>query len=261
VHVDKGYSCRTSTVAVVCWLWAGAFSGILAGSGLVEAIVWVGWKLNLNGAWFTLTVFISSALFATSVGTGLGTIVGFTAVMYPAGIVLGANPAALLGAIFSGAAFGDNLAPISDTTIVSAATQETDVGGVVRSRLKYVLIASAISAVLFVIFGGGQFMMMEYKSESPMGQFTGSGAYTLDETGGIQAFWIDSMRDMGKGKGMREGDVMTMNWESKMGKGTHVTTKVSDDKLAGTSKWEMPDGMVMEGKTEMTRVKEMTEKN
>jgi len=33
---------RTSTVAVVCWLWAGAFSGILAGSGLVEAIVWVG---------------------------------------------------------------------------------------------------------------------------------------------------------------------------------------------------------------------------
>jgi len=146
---------RTSTVAVVCWLWAGAFSGILAGSGLVEAIVWVGWKLNLNGAWFTLTVFISSALFATSVGTGLGTIVGFTAVMYPAGIVLGANPAALLGAIFSGAAFGDNLAPISDTTIVSAATQETDVGGVVLSRLKYVLIASAISAVLFVIFGGG----------------------------------------------------------------------------------------------------------
>ena len=114
---------RTSTVAVVCWLWAGAFSGILAGSGLVEAIVWVGWKLSLNGAWFTLAVFVSSALFATSVGTGLGTIVGFTAVMYPAGIVLGANPAALLGAIFSGAAFGDNLAPISDTTIVSAATE------------------------------------------------------------------------------------------------------------------------------------------
>lgn len=146
---------RIATVAVVCWLWAGAFSGILANSGLVEAIVWVGWKLNLTGAGFTLAVFISSALFATSVGTGLGTIVGFTAVMYPAGIVLGANPAALMGAIFSGGAFGDNLAPISDTTIVSAATQETDVGGVVRSRLKYVLIAAAISSVLFLIFGGG----------------------------------------------------------------------------------------------------------
>lgn len=147
---------RVATVAVVCWLWAGAFSGMLADSGLVEAIVWVGWKLNLTGAWFTLAVFVSSALFATAVGTGLGTIVGFTAVMYPAGIVLAASPAALMGAIFSGAAFGDNLAPISDTTIVSAATQETDVGGVVRSRLKYVLIAAGISGCLFLIYGGGQ---------------------------------------------------------------------------------------------------------
>ncbi|MFQ5627967.1 MAG: Na+/H+ antiporter NhaC family protein [bacterium] len=145
---------RIATVAIVCWLWAGAFSGILANSGLVEAMVWIGYKLNLTGAGFTLVVFISSALFAVSVGTGLGTIVGFTAVMYPAGIVLGANPAALMGAIFSGAALGDNLAPISDTTIVSAATQETDVGGVVRSRLKYALIASGIAALLFLIFGG-----------------------------------------------------------------------------------------------------------
>ncbi len=147
---------RVATVAVVCWLWAGAFSGILANSGLVEAMVWIGWKLHLTGSFFTLAVFISAALFATSVGTGLGTIVGFTAVLYPAGIVLGGDPAALMGAIFSGAALGDNLAPISDTTIISAATQETDVGGVVRSRLKYVLIAAGISSLLFLVFGGSQ---------------------------------------------------------------------------------------------------------
>jgi Na+/H+ antiporter NhaC len=156
---------RIATVAVVCWLWAGAFSGILASSGLVEAMVWIGYKLNLTGAGFTLVVFISSALFAVSVGTGLGTIVGFTAVMYPAGIVLGANPAALMGAIFSGAALGDNLAPISDTTIVSAATQETDVGGVVRSRLKYVLIAAGISALLFLIFGSTGSMLPKQQAE------------------------------------------------------------------------------------------------
>lgn len=146
---------RSAMVAIVCWLWAGAFSGILGGSGLVEAIIWLGWKLHLTGAAFTVGVFLSAALFAVSVGTGLGTVVGFTAVMYPAGIVLGAHPGALMGAIFSGAALGDNLAPISDTTIVSASTQETDVGGVVRSRLKYVLIAAAISVVLFLVFGGG----------------------------------------------------------------------------------------------------------
>ncbi|MFQ5636573.1 MAG: Na+/H+ antiporter NhaC family protein [bacterium] len=167
---------RTATVAVVCWLWAGAFSGMLADSGLVEAIVWIGWKLNLTGAWFTVAVFISSALFATAVGTGLGTIVGFTAVMYPAGIVLGASPAALMGAIFSGAAFGDNLAPISDTTIVSAATQETDVGGVVRSRLKYVLFTAALSALLFLVFGGGASSIAKSQAEKLL-------AETADPTG------------------------------------------------------------------------------
>ncbi len=156
---------RTAAVAVVCWLWAGAFSGMLADSGLVEAIVWLGWKTHLTGAGFTLAVFVSAALFATAVGTGLGTIVGFTAVMYPAGLVLGAHPGALLGAIFSGAAFGDNLAPISDTTIVSAATQETDVGGVVRSRLKYVLMASGVAALLFLVFGGGQAALAANEAE------------------------------------------------------------------------------------------------
>jgi len=147
---------RTAAVAIVAWLWAAMFSSILRESGLVEAIVWVGANLQLTGAAFTVLTFVSAALFAVTVGTGVGTTIGFTGVIYPAGIVLGANPAALLGAILSGAALGDNLAPISDTTIVSAATQETDVAGVVRSRLKYVLIAAAISCVLFAVVGGSR---------------------------------------------------------------------------------------------------------
>lgn len=161
---------RIATVAVVCWLWAGAFSGILANSRLVEAIVWLGWKLGLTGAPFTVAVFVAAALFATAVGTGLGTVVGFTAVMYPAGIVLGSHPAALMGAILSGAAFGDNLAPISDTTIVSAATQETDVGGVVRSRLKYVLIAATGSVLLYAAFGGGGSVMSAAETDGLLAQ-------------------------------------------------------------------------------------------
>ncbi|MEA3365433.1 MAG: Na+/H+ antiporter NhaC family protein, partial [Candidatus Hydrogenedentes bacterium] len=145
---------RTAAVAIVCRLWAGAFSGILADAQLVEGIVWIGWKLGLAGRAFTVAVFICAGLFAVSLGTGLGRVLGFTAVMYPAGVVLGANPAAVMGAIISGAAFGDNLAPVSDTAIVLAATQETDVGGVVRSRLKYVLIAAALSVILFFVFEG-----------------------------------------------------------------------------------------------------------
>src|SRR5690606_35305806 len=70
-----------------------------------------------------------------------------------AGVVLGAHPALLLGAIYSGARFGDNIAPISDTTIASVTTQGTELGDVVRSRLKYAVAAAAVSIVLYAVVG------------------------------------------------------------------------------------------------------------
>lgn len=146
---------RVVVVAVICWLWAGAFGGLLRESGLVNGIIWLAAELQVTGRIFTLVVFLGAGLFAVSVGTGMGTIIGFTAVMYPAGVALGAEPAVLMGAILSGAAFGDNLAPVSDTTIVSAVTQEADIGGVVRSRLRYALSAGGVAALLFLIMGGG----------------------------------------------------------------------------------------------------------
>ena len=62
----------------------------------------------------------------------------------------------MLGAaILSGAAFGDNLAPISDTTIVSAYTQGAEMKDVVRSRAPLSLTAAAIAGAIFLLFGGG----------------------------------------------------------------------------------------------------------
>src|SRR5699024_7606904 len=73
----------------------------------------------------------------------------------------GSNPTVLAGAILSGAALGDNLAPVSDTTIIAATSQEynnkqgaAEIGGTVSTRLPYVLIASSLATILFFIFGG-----------------------------------------------------------------------------------------------------------
>jgi Na+/H+ antiporter NhaC len=57
--------------------------------------------------------------------------------------------------ILGGAAFGDNLAPVSDTTIVSAFTQEADMRDVVKSRAPLALAAAAICVVILAITGGG----------------------------------------------------------------------------------------------------------
>ncbi|TFB22788.1 Na+/H+ antiporter NhaC family protein [Filobacillus milosensis] len=142
-------------VAIIAWFWAGMFATLLQAGGLVDGLIWFGFVTGFEGGLFVGLTFILASLFSSAVGTGYGTVAAFGILMYPAGVVLGADPVILLAAILSGAVFGDNLAPVSDTTIVSATTQEADVPGVVRSRFKYSIAAAIPALILFVIFGGG----------------------------------------------------------------------------------------------------------
>ena len=152
--IFDGMTQSVGVVAIIAWFWAGMFASVLQAGGLVEGLVWLGAATGVQGALFTTSAFILAAVFASAVGTGYGTTVAFCTLMYPAGVIMGGDPVVLFAAILSGAAFGDNLAPVSDTTIVSAVTQETDVPGVVRSRFKYAIAAAIPSLILFTILGG-----------------------------------------------------------------------------------------------------------
>lgn len=151
--VIEGMASKEAIIPVVCWIFAGVFSRILRMSGLADGVAGVAANLGVDSTVFVVITFIASAVFATASGTGFGTIAAGMGVLYLAGIALGANPGLIAGAIISGAAFGDNLAPVSDTTICSATSQEVDVPGVVRSRLKYALAAGIITIICIIIFG------------------------------------------------------------------------------------------------------------
>ena len=152
-EIFTGMANRIGVVTIVCWLWAGMFAQVLRAGGLVDGLVWLGIQSGVGSGMFTGLTFLLAALFSTAVGTGYGTTVAFCTLMFPTGVVLGADPVILFGAILSGAAFGDNLAPVSDTTIVSATTQETDIPGVVRNRFKYAITAAIPALILFLILG------------------------------------------------------------------------------------------------------------
>jgi Na+/H+ antiporter NhaC len=91
-----------------------------------------------------------------STGSSFGTILICAPLLFPAGGILGAHLATLAGAIIGGATFGDCIAPISDTTIASAVSQDADIIGTVRSRLKYVLPAAFAAVVFYAISAGLQ---------------------------------------------------------------------------------------------------------
>lgn len=109
----------------------------------------------------------------------------------------------------------------------------------------------------------GQFVMMEITGTMENGMtYKGMGAQTVNPaTGEMVGYWIDNWRGMYEGKGKPEGNTLTMIWESPMGKAERTLVKVSDDKFTVTEKFTMPDGSMMESKSEMTRKPMMTEKN
>lgn len=62
----------------------------------------------------------------------------------------------MCGAVISGSIFGDNLAPISDTTIASSQTQGVTVQEAVRTRLPYSMTVGIISGILYIVIGLSQ---------------------------------------------------------------------------------------------------------
>ncbi len=140
---------------ILAWLFAGVLSSLLGASGLVQGLVWLAGAAGLSGGAFVAGAFVLCSLVSTSTGTSFGTILICGPLLYPAGAAVGAAPLPLAGAILGGATFGDSISPISDTTIASAGTQGADIGGVVRSRLKYVLPAGLVALVVALAIGGG----------------------------------------------------------------------------------------------------------
>lgn len=138
---------------VFAWLFSGIMAKILAAGELASGLVWLTSVMKMPAFLIPLITFLVGAVMATATGTSMGTIAAMTPLMVPVAHAFGCDVALTCGAIVSGAAFGDNLAPVSDTTIASALTQETEIGRVVRSRLKYSLTGGAVASVLFIVFG------------------------------------------------------------------------------------------------------------
>ena len=158
---DAVYEGSKESIPVVVLLFEiGMFSALIKACGVSNGFVWLGQTLGVSGGLFTAFTFLAVCIIATATGSSIGTMFTCFPIFYPAGILMGCTPAILAGAIVSGAVFGDNLAPISDTTIISAGTQEykdgrrADVGGCVATRLKYSLVGGAIAFVLYWILGG-----------------------------------------------------------------------------------------------------------
>lgn len=138
---------------LVAYILAGVLAQLLRQSGLIDSLIWGITSIGLHAGLVPLIAFIVCMIISTACGTSTGSVAAVAPVLLPVADGLGINLGLMCGAIISGAIFGDNLAPISDTTISSSLTQEADIGKVVRTRFPYAMTSAIISMVLFVVVG------------------------------------------------------------------------------------------------------------
>ena len=140
----------TVSIAIILASIAGK---LVSGSGMIDALTAV-LLLDVSSGLFASLSFLLCCVLSMSTGTSVGTYIIAMPVFFPIGLELGADPLVMIGAIASGGLFGDNLAPISDTTIASATTQHAEMSDVVRTRCRYSIPVALLCFIAFLFLGG-----------------------------------------------------------------------------------------------------------
>ena len=165
--IAKGAGDVNIITMILIFLVAGAFSGIVSAAGGVESTVNFGLSI-LPAKYMIVGLFLIGCFISISMGTSMGTITALAPIAV--GIAKETNfPVAIcIGAVVSGAMFGDNLSMISDTTIASVRTQGAEMKDKFKENFFIVLPAAIVAIGLFY-----------FKSTTLMVAQSGSYEYSL----------------------------------------------------------------------------------
>ncbi|KYO69170.1 Na+/H+ antiporter NhaC [Thermovenabulum gondwanense] len=137
--------------AILILMMVGPLVGAWLISGTIPYFIYLGLQILSPKTFLvsaTILCSISSIMTGTSWGTAATLGVALMGVAYGLGIPLGVAA----GAIVVGSYLGDKLSPISDTTILAAATAEVDIFDHIKSMLWTTLPAFIISLLVYQIF-------------------------------------------------------------------------------------------------------------
>lgn len=145
-----------ANVMIMCLVFvlAGGFSGAVQAAGGVDSTVNFGLSI-MPPAVAVAGLFVIGCFISTAMGTSVGTIAALTPIAVGISEKTGMAGALCIGAVVSGAMFGDNLSVISDTTIAATRTQGCDMKDKFRENFKIVLPAAIITLVLFLVIASG----------------------------------------------------------------------------------------------------------
>lgn len=151
----KGAGDSNIILMILIFILAGAFAQVAKSMGAVDSTVNLGLSV-LPPNLLVTGIFIVACFIALSVGTSMGTIVALVPIALGVSEKTGIAVALVVGAVVSGAMFGDNLSIISDTTIAATKTQGCEMRDKFKMNFKIVLPAAIITAIIFMIITSGK---------------------------------------------------------------------------------------------------------
>ncbi len=147
-YLTKGAGHPNIMLMVIIYLLAGAFSAVAEGVGAVESTVNLGLTF-VPGSLLIVGLFVIGCFISISMGTSVGTVVALAPIGVGLADQTGMSTPLILGAIISGAMFGDNLSIISDTTIAAVRTQAVKMSDKFKVNIFIALPAAIVTAVIF----------------------------------------------------------------------------------------------------------------
>ena len=155
--IAKGVGDDNIITMCLIFLVAGAFSGSVSAAGGVSSTVNLGLSLLPPGI-AVIGLFVIGCFISISMGTSMGTIAALAPIAMGISEKTDFPIAICIGAVVSGAMFGDNLSMISDTTIAAVRTQGCDMRDKFRKNFLIVLPAAiATIVILFFMTSGAHF--------------------------------------------------------------------------------------------------------
>lgn len=144
---------KSAIPAMSVLITVGFLLGSWMFSGTIPMFIYYGVQL-VSEKWILVSAFILCAIFSSCTGTSWGSAAtaGIT-MMGIAAAMPSVNIAAVAGACYTGAIFGDKLSPLSDTTILASLATKNDIFKHIAHMAKTVIPAAIIGMIIYIIMG------------------------------------------------------------------------------------------------------------
>ena len=139
---------KPGIIPIFIFILVGSLIAVWIQAGIIPTLMVIGFKL-ISVQWVVPSVFVVCAIVGSAVGSAFTVMSTIGIAFFGIGTTLGLNPALVVGAIVSGAVFGDKMSPLSESTNLAAAIVDADLFKHIKHMMWSTVPAFIVSFILY----------------------------------------------------------------------------------------------------------------